>query len=58
MEIVETTLSDEEVLDVVEKLRISPTEIKVRRPPHTHLAEHRDAGRKQLPGIRAHQERK
>ena len=35
MEIIETTLTDEEILDVVEKLKIQPKEIRVRRPlPH------------------------
>lgn len=49
MEIIETTLTDEDILGVVEKLKIHPKEIRVRRPLKIHRSGNQDNGQKHLP---------
>lgn len=54
MDIVETTLSDEELLEVAEKMRIYPKEIRVRRPVKMHRAENGNvmsAGKQRVLGM-------
>lgn len=48
MEIIETTLTDADILGVVEKLKVHPREIRVRRPLKIHPSENGDGRQKHL----------